>query len=85
MTYPINDTERAVVDQIERFASEVLAPQADCLMKTHFLPRFICQHIRNGAHGMNLPEEVGALASPVRRSMPLLRPSLGPAGQRPRC
>lgn len=62
MTYPINDTERAVVDQIERFATEVIAPKAaqldeDALFATLHLPAMA----EMGMMGMNLPEDVGGI------------------------
>lgn len=62
MTYPINDTERAVVDQIERFATEVIAPKAaqldeDALFATLHLPAMA----EMGLMGMNLPEDVGGI------------------------
>lgn len=62
MSYPMTQEERAVVDQIERFSLEVLAPQAakideEALSATLHLPAMA----EMGAMGMNLPEEFGGL------------------------
>ncbi|WP_113911526.1 acyl-CoA dehydrogenase family protein [Roseovarius dicentrarchi] len=62
MSYPMSDDERAVIDQIERFAAEVLAPQAarideDSLFATVHLPAMA----EMGLMGMNLPEEYGGI------------------------
>lgn len=62
MTYPVSDDERAVIDQIERFSAEVLAPQAarldeDAIFATIHLPAMADM----GLLGMNLPEEVGGV------------------------
>ncbi|WP_281967666.1 acyl-CoA dehydrogenase family protein [Roseovarius nanhaiticus] len=62
MIYPMTDDERAVIDQIERFAAEVLAPEAarideDALFATRHLPAMA----EMGLMGMNLPEAYGGL------------------------
>lgn len=62
MTYPIKDDERAVIDQIERFAAEVLAPEAarldeEAIFATLHLPAMA----EMGLMGMNLPEEYGGI------------------------
>ena len=62
MSYPMTQEERAVVDQIERFSLEVLAPQAakideEALSATLHLPAMA----EMGVMGMNLPEEFGGL------------------------
>ena len=62
MTYPMTDDERAVIDQIERFAAEVLAPEAarldeEALFATRHLPAMA----EMGLMGMNLPEAYGGL------------------------
>jgi len=62
MTYPIKDDERAVIDQIERFAAEVLAPEAarldeEAIFATLHLPAMA----KLGLLGMNLPEEYGGI------------------------
>lgn len=62
MSYPMTQEERAVVDQIERFSLEVLAPQAakideEALFATLHLPAMA----EMGVMGMNLPEEFGGL------------------------
>lgn len=62
MTYPIPDDERAVVEQIERFSNEVLAPQAARLDENG---TFAVEHLpvmaELGLLGMNLPVELGGL------------------------
>ncbi|MDF1610296.1 acyl-CoA dehydrogenase family protein [Hoeflea sp. YIM 152468] len=62
MTYPISEDERAVIDQIERFCAEVLAPQAakldeDSIFATLHLPAMA----ELGLLGLNLPEEMGGI------------------------
>ena len=62
MIYPMSDEERAVVTQIERFAQEVLAPQAarideEALFATLHLPAMAGM----GLMGLNLPEGLGGL------------------------
>ncbi len=62
MSYPMSDEERAVIEQIERFAAEVLAPQAarldeESLFATVHLPAMA----EMGLMGMNLPEEFGGI------------------------
>ncbi|HEY9040082.1 MAG TPA: acyl-CoA dehydrogenase family protein [Roseovarius sp.] len=62
MSYPMSDEERAVIEQIERFATEVLAPQAarldeESLFATVHLPAMA----EMGLMGMNLPEEFGGI------------------------
>lgn len=62
MTYPMPDDERAVVEQIERFSNEVLAPQAARLDENG---TFAVEHLpvmaELGLLGMNLPVELGGL------------------------
>ncbi len=60
--YPMSDDERAVIDQIERFAADVLAPEAarideDSVSATLHLPKMADL----GLMGLNLPEEYGGL------------------------
>ncbi len=60
--YPMRDDERAVIDQIERFASDVLAPEAarideEAVSATLHLPKMA----ELGLMGLNLPEEYGGL------------------------
>ncbi len=60
MTHPLADEERAALRQIERFAAEVLAPQAqrldeDSLFAGLHLPAMA----ELGLLGLNLPEEFG--------------------------
>lgn len=62
MSYPMPDDERAVIDQIERFAAEVLAPKAaqldeEGLFATLHLPAMA----EMGLMGMNLPEDMGGI------------------------
>jgi len=62
MNYPVSDEERAVIDQIERFSADVLAPQAarldeEAIFATLHLPEMA----QMGLMGMNLPEEMGGL------------------------
>ncbi len=62
MTYPMNEDDRAVIEQIERFATEVLAPKAaqldeESLFATLHLPAMA----ELGLLGMNLPEEFGGI------------------------
>ncbi len=62
MNYPLNDDERAVVDQIERFCAAVLAPLAarldeEALFATLHLPAMA----EMGLLGMNLPEDMGGI------------------------
>ena len=62
MTYPMSDDERAVVDQIERFANEVLAPQAARLdEESIFATVHLQQMAEMGLMGMNLPDELGGI------------------------
>lgn len=60
--YPMSDDERAVVEQIDRFSREVLAPEAARLDEE---ARFATCHLpamaELGLLGMNLPEEHGGL------------------------
>lgn len=62
MTFPLSDDERAVIDQIERFAREVLAPASARIDEDS---RFAGEHLPAmadlGLLGMNLPEEDGGL------------------------
>nr|WP_309503806.1 acyl-CoA dehydrogenase family protein [uncultured Roseovarius sp.] len=63
MNYPVSDEERAVIDQIERFSADVLAPQAarldeEAIFATLHLPGMA----QMGLMGMNLPEEMGGLS-----------------------
>ncbi|MFD0858447.1 acyl-CoA dehydrogenase family protein [Roseovarius aquimarinus] len=58
----MSDDERAVIEQIERFAAEVLAPEAarideEALFATSHLPAMA----EMGLMGMNLPEEYGGI------------------------
>ncbi len=60
MSYPIGEDERAVIDQIERFSAEVLAPEAarldeEAIFATLHLPAMA----EMGLLGMNLPEDMG--------------------------
>lgn len=60
MTYPINDDERAVIEQIERFSAEILAPEAakldeDAIFATIHLPAMA----EMGLLGIHLPESLG--------------------------
>ena len=62
MTYPMIEDERAVIEQIERFAAEVLAPKAaqldeESLFATLHLPAMA----ELGLLGMNLPDEFGGI------------------------
>lgn len=62
MIYPMHDDERAVIEQIERFANEVLAPKAamldeESLFATLHLPAMA----EMGLMGMNLPEDMGGI------------------------
>jgi len=62
MTYPMNEDDRAVIEQIERFAAEVLAPKAtqldeESLFATLHLPAMA----ELGLLGMNLPDEFGGI------------------------
>ena len=62
MTYPMNDIECAVIEQIERFCTEIIAPQAkrldeDSLFATLHLPAMADM----GLMGMNLPENMGGI------------------------
>jgi butyryl-CoA dehydrogenase len=62
MTYTLTDDERAVTNQIERFCTEVLAPQAarldeEALFATLHLPAMA----EMGLLGMNLPETMGGI------------------------
>lgn len=62
MIYPMSEEERAVVTQIDRFAQEVLAPQAarideEALFATLHLPAMAGM----GLMGLNLPEGLGGL------------------------
>lgn len=62
MTYPLTDDERAVTTQIERFCTEVIAPQAarldeEALFATLHLPAMA----EMGLLGMNLPETKGGI------------------------
>ena len=62
MNYPVSDEESAVIDQIERFSADVLAPQAarldeEAIFATLHLPEMA----QMGLMGMNLPEEMGGL------------------------
>lgn len=62
MTYPLTDEERAITTQIERFCSEVLAPQAaqldeEALFATLHVPAMA----EMGLLGMNLPETLGGI------------------------
>ena len=62
MTYPMSDDERAVIDQIERFSAEVLAPEAARLDEEEI---FATVHLpamaEMGLLGMNLPEDMGGI------------------------
>ncbi|MFX0546586.1 acyl-CoA dehydrogenase family protein [Roseovarius sp. S1116L3] len=58
----MSEDERAVIDQIDRFAAEVLAPEAarldeEALFATRHLPAMA----EMGLLGMNLPEEYGGI------------------------
>ncbi|MFC4214292.1 acyl-CoA dehydrogenase family protein [Pseudophaeobacter arcticus] len=62
MIYPLTDEERAITTQIERFCTEVLAPQAaqldeEALFATLHLPAMA----EMGLLGMNLPEPLGGI------------------------
>jgi butyryl-CoA dehydrogenase len=62
MSYPMSDDERAVIDQITRFADQVLAPKAaqldeEGLFATLHLPAMA----EMGLMGMNLPEDLGGI------------------------
>ena len=62
MNYPLSEDEFAVIDQIERFSAEVLAPQAakldeEAIFATHHLPAMA----EMGLMGMNLPEDLGGI------------------------
>ncbi|QYX56235.1 acyl-CoA dehydrogenase family protein [Roseovarius sp. SCSIO 43702] len=62
MIYPMSDDERAVIDQIERFAAEVLAPEAARLdEESLFATRHLPAMAEMGLMGMNLPEEYGGI------------------------
>ncbi|MFX0541998.1 acyl-CoA dehydrogenase family protein [Roseovarius sp. S4756] len=62
MTYPMTDDERAVIDQIERFAAERLAPEAARLdEESLFATRHLPAMAEMGLMGMNLPEAYGGL------------------------
>lgn len=62
MTYPMTEEERAVVDQIERFAREVLEPKSAQIDET---AQFASCHLpamsQMGLLGMNLPESHGGI------------------------
>lgn len=63
MTYPLNDTECAMIDLITRFSAEVLGPKAaeideQSLFATLHLPAMA----ELGLLGMNLPESCGGIA-----------------------
>ncbi|MBB3063774.1 acyl-CoA dehydrogenase family protein [Limibacillus halophilus] len=62
MNYPVSEDEIAVIDQIERFSAEVLAPQAakldeEAMFATLHLPAMA----EMGLLGINLPEEMGGI------------------------
>ncbi len=62
MIYPIDEDERAIIDQIERFSAEVLAPEAarldeEAIFATLHLPAMA----EMGLLGMNLPEDMGGV------------------------
>lgn len=62
MTYPMNDDERAAIDQIERFSTEVLAPQAAMIdEKSLFATLHLPAMAEMGLMGMNLPEDMGGI------------------------
>jgi alkylation response protein AidB-like acyl-CoA dehydrogenase len=60
--YPLSDDEKPIIEQIERFSSEVLAPAAAKLDEE---ARFATVHLPRmsemGITGMNLPERVGGI------------------------
>ncbi len=62
MNFPVSEDERAILEQIERFSREVLAPQAarldeEAIFATHHLPAMA----ELGLLGLNLPEEMGGI------------------------
>lgn len=63
MTYPMSDDERAVIEQIQRFSAEVLAPKAaEIDEKSLFAALHLPAMAEMGLMGMNLPEETGGTA-----------------------
>lgn len=62
MSYPMSDDERAVIDQIERFALEVLAPKAAKLDEEEiFATLHLPAMAEMGLMGMNMPEDMGGI------------------------